>query len=98
MSSGSSIPLCSAIWNILSALKVFSVSMKIKRQRVHFYHKDADYARLVRFVLAELIAQGLIREERHEGMDSTYWKTSKARCPEILKYVLPDIDAFVEGI
>ena len=79
-------------------LERYSMSKQNKNFIMHFYHKDADYARLVRFVLAELIAQGLIREERHEGMDSTYWKTSKARCPEILKYVLPDIDAFVEGI
>jgi hypothetical protein len=62
------------------------------------YDNDADYSRLVRFVLAQLIAQGLIREEKHEGRDSTYWKTSKlnALCPKILKYQLPIIDPLVE--
>jgi hypothetical protein len=54
------------------------------------YHNDSDYSRLVKFVLEELIAQGLFIEEEHEGRDSTYRKTSKlkARCPEILKYRL----------
>lgn len=62
------------------------------------YDNDSDYSRLVKFVLAELIAQGLIREEEHEGRDSTYWKTSKleALCPKILKYILPIIDPLVE--
>jgi hypothetical protein len=62
------------------------------------YDNDSDYSRLVKFVLAELIAQGLIREEEHEGRDSTYWKTSKlkALCPKILKFILPIIDPLVE--
>jgi uncharacterized protein YqeY len=59
---------------------------------------DSDYSRLVRFVSTELIAQGLFREEEHEGRDSTYWKTSKlkALCPKILKFILPIIDPLVE--
>jgi KAP-like P-loop domain-containing protein len=45
---------------------------------------DSYYSRLVRFVSAELIAQGLFREEEHEGRDPAYWKTSKlkALCPK----------------
>jgi glutamyl-tRNA(Gln) amidotransferase subunit E len=59
---------------------------------------DSDYSRLVRFVSTELIAQGLFREEEHEGRDSTYWKTSKlkALCPKILNFILPIIDPLVE--
>jgi glutamyl-tRNA(Gln) amidotransferase subunit E len=62
------------------------------------YDNDSDYSRLAEFVFAELIAQGLFREEEHEGRDSTYWKTSKfkALCPKILKFILPIIDPLVE--
>jgi hypothetical protein len=77
-----------------NAKKVFN------EQEIHnaLYDKDADYSRLVKFVLTELIAKGVIREEKHEGRDSTYWKTSMfaALCPKILEVILPDIDAFVE--
>jgi hypothetical protein len=53
---------------------------------------------LTRFVSAELIAQGLFREEEHEGRDPAYWKTSKlkALCPKILKFILPIIDPVVK--
>jgi glutamyl-tRNA(Gln) amidotransferase subunit E len=62
------------------------------------YDNHSDYSRLVKFVLAELIAQDLFIEEEHEGRDSTYWKTSKLKdlCPKVLKFILPIIDPLVE--
>lgn len=62
------------------------------------YNNDVDYARLVRFVLNSLVNQGLLSEEKHEGRDSEYWKTTKlyALCPQIISVELPIIDSLVE--
>lgn len=45
-----------------------------------------------------LVNKGLLTEEKHEGRDSTYWKTAKlyAICPQIVDVVLPEIDSLVE--
>jgi len=49
-------------------------------------------------VLQCLVNKGLLTEEKHEGRDSTYWKTAKlyAICPQIVDVVLPEIDSLVE--
>jgi hypothetical protein len=62
------------------------------------YDNDDDYARLANHVLDCLVNQGLLTEEKHEGLDSTYWKTAKlhALCPEIVRYHLPGIQDMVE--
>lgn len=62
------------------------------------YDNDNDYARLVEYELECLVNQGLLTEEKHEGRDSTFWKTPKlyALCPEIVRYDLPGIQDMVE--
>jgi hypothetical protein len=61
------------------------------------YDNDADYARLVKYVLASLIKQGMLTEEKRGGLDY-YWKTPKlfALCPQIVQVILPVIDPLLE--
>jgi hypothetical protein len=62
------------------------------------YDNDADYARLIKYVLQCLVNQGLLKVEKHEGQDPLYRKTAKlyALCPEIVKYDLPVTKDMVE--
>ena len=61
------------------------------------YDNDADYARLVKYVLDSLIKQGMLREEELGGLDY-YWKSPKlhALYPQIVQVILPVIDPLVE--
>jgi hypothetical protein len=54
--------------------------------------------RYLTYVLNSLVNQGLLTEEKHEGRDSEYWKTTKlyALCPQIVSVELPTIDSLVE--
>jgi hypothetical protein len=61
------------------------------------YDDDADYARLVRYVLDCLVRQGMFTEEKRGGLEY-YYKTVKlyALCPQIVDVILPGIDSLVE--